>query len=151
MRWLDGKVDDGNSPSLLDYHDLAASLPDFHKIMELLTLGSPAWKTVLEKRTRCANELLTLLLPAIAGTYLFATRDGIIGLATASVQKGDILAIIHRYPAYVILRETKQNQGSALHDTKKHRIVARAAIAETQEEMKARIDEGLQEQLFQII
>lgn len=83
--------------------------------------------------------------------YIFATTNGIVELATAPVRKGDILAIIHRYPGYVILRETKHNQGSASQDTQKHQIIARAAITETQEKMKARIDEGLKSQLFQII
>lgn len=68
-----------------------------------------------------------------------------IGLATAPGQKGDILAIIHMHPNYIVLREVEHEI------EKKHRIVARAALTETREKMRDRIKEGLQQSLFQII
>ncbi|KAH8164409.1 hypothetical protein CIB48_g3846 [Xylaria polymorpha] len=81
----------------------------------------------------------------VSETYLFAVKDGMIGLATAPGQKGDILAIIHMHPNYIVLREVEHEI------EKKHRIVARAALTETREKMRDRIKEGLQQSLFQII
>lgn len=132
-------------PPIWKFENLSVPLPNIDDIVELIILGSPLWKALREHRDDVTREFLILVLLGISGTYIFATTNGIVGLATAPARKGDILAIIHQYPAYVILRETKHNQGSASQGTQKHQKVARAAITGTLEKMKARIDEGPQE------
>ncbi|KAI0883970.1 heterokaryon incompatibility protein-domain-containing protein [Annulohypoxylon maeteangense] len=144
--WIEGATAD----SLLESR---MSFPAEDDIMKLLTLGSPLWRKFSEEPNSMIlaenYKYMSGLFSKITGTYLFATRDQTIGLATAPVQKGDILSIIHRYPGYVILRGVKC-QGES-QDVEKYRIVARAAITENQDKMRARIDKGLQERVFQII
>ncbi|KAI0894076.1 heterokaryon incompatibility protein-domain-containing protein [Annulohypoxylon nitens] len=86
-----------------------------------------------------------------SGSYLFATKDGVVGLATAPVQKGDIISIMHQGSSYTILRET-EDQRIGSQDVKKHRIVARAVIAWSFEKIETIIrDKGLQSSVFRII
>ncbi|KAI0405472.1 hypothetical protein F4802DRAFT_563360 [Xylaria palmicola] len=86
----------------------------------------------------------------VSKDYLFAAENGIMGLATAPIQKDDILAIIDGHPNWVILREIK-HKGNMSQAKKKHRIIARAAITESREKARDRINKGLQQSLFQII
>ncbi|KAI1089498.1 heterokaryon incompatibility protein-domain-containing protein [Rostrohypoxylon terebratum] len=124
-------------------------LPGEDEIMRFLCLGGAF---VYEQIKGCSNvlgggerELIRQALHGSTGTYLFITEDSIVGIATAPVQKGDILYLIHRYPSYVILRETEQ-QG-----VMKHRIVARAAVIESPDKMKARIGNDPPVSALQII
>lgn len=63
----------------------------------------------------------------LIGKTYFITKKGLVGIATAPVQKGDILALMHDAPFYFILREADNQEGDAKGE-QKHRIVARAAV-----------------------
>ncbi|XDG07466.1 hypothetical protein ABKA04_007081 [Annulohypoxylon sp. FPYF3050] len=122
------------------------SLPEIRDVIRLLTLNSIVWRDIIESNVlRYSEHQMYQALHECTGTYLFITEDSIVGLATAPIQNGDILSIVHQYPYYVILRETEQQ------DVTKHRIVARAAITESKEKMKARIENSPQTSAFQII
>ncbi|KAI0467478.1 heterokaryon incompatibility protein-domain-containing protein [Xylaria cf. heliscus] len=112
---------------------------------------SPMWRGVSSGGADVNTMLMaSVQIRRLAGTYIFALKNGIMGLATAPVQQDDVLAILHRHQNYVILREVEQ-QDDAPSQNKKHRIVARAIITEDKEKMKARIDGGLKTGLFQIV
>ncbi|KAI0384080.1 HET-domain-containing protein [Hypomontagnella monticulosa] len=85
----------------------------------------------------------------LAGKNFFITPKGIVGIATAPVEPGDILCWIRKSPRYFILRGTG-DQGDILDESQKYRIVARAAIAENLVDMKALI-ESLPIRSFQIV
>ncbi|KAI0549238.1 heterokaryon incompatibility protein-domain-containing protein [Xylaria curta] len=129
-----------------------SQFPNQSKFWKLLMLDS-ASRDNLSVKVPSASSISWESVSAFqktTGTHLFVTKNGIMGLATAPVQEDDVLAIIHKYPNYVILRpveshwSTSQNEG-------KHRIVARAAITDNQDEIRARIDAGLEDCIFQII
>lgn len=90
-------------------------------------------------------------LRRLAGTYIFALKNGIMGFATAPVQQDDVLAILRPHQNYLILREVKQPNDTLSHNEKKHRIVARLVITENKEKMKARIESSLKSCVFQIV
>ncbi|KAI0481846.1 heterokaryon incompatibility protein-domain-containing protein [Xylaria cf. heliscus] len=124
--------------------------PSREEVMRLVTFGSPIFDYL---GTSISMEMLKqerLSLRRLSGTYLFIAKGGILGLATAHVQKGDMLAIIHKYPNYVILRDTHYQDVPA-QDKEKHRIVARAVVAESQDKMRSRIAKGFESCTFQII
>ncbi|KAI0865584.1 hypothetical protein F4860DRAFT_459679 [Xylaria cubensis] len=64
--------------------------------------------------------------------YLVA-RKKLVGIATAPVTEGDVLAMMHTAPAYFVLREVTSNDG---HVTRRHWMVIRAVLSETKEKMK---------------
>ncbi|KAI1734005.1 heterokaryon incompatibility protein-domain-containing protein [Xylaria scruposa] len=65
----------------------------------------------------------------IVGKPYFITNKGLVGIATAPVQEGDILAILSDAPLYFVLREADDQEGDAKGE-QKHRIVARAAVCD---------------------
>lgn len=89
-------------------------------------------------------------LEAVDSAYLFATTNGIVGLATAPVQKGDTLAILLPHRNYIVLRE-KEHGGDGTGHGEKHQIVARAAITESPDELGERVDKGPPIRQFQIV
>ncbi|KAI1746407.1 heterokaryon incompatibility protein-domain-containing protein [Xylaria scruposa] len=72
-------------------------------------------------------------LKEVSGMQYFVTRKGLVGIATAPVTEGDMLAVIHAAPAYFIFREAESNDG---HVAQRHRMVARAVLSETKEKMR---------------
>ncbi|KAI0538784.1 heterokaryon incompatibility protein-domain-containing protein [Xylaria digitata] len=125
--------------------------PTGEEIVELATLGTTKREpcSVPEVEKEYIKLMVSGLGRGISGTCLFATKNGIVGLATAPLQEGDTLAIIHKYPNYLILREVKNREGKS-QPGEKSRIVARAAITENKDKMRDRVD-SFQKSFFQII
>ncbi|KAI1428441.1 heterokaryon incompatibility protein-domain-containing protein [Xylaria sp. FL1777] len=84
-----------------------------------------------------------------AGKTCFVTSNGIIGIATAAVKRGDVLAWVYVAPVYLMLREVIE-EGESKSTTQQHKIVARAAIAADMDNTKALIDSA-PEKSFQIV
>ncbi|KAI0552483.1 heterokaryon incompatibility protein-domain-containing protein [Xylaria curta] len=74
-------------------------------------------------------------LKEVSGMQYFVTRKGLVGIATAPVTEGDMIAVMHAAPAYFILREVESNDRRI---AQRHRMVARAVLSETKEKMKER-------------
>ncbi|TRX92927.1 hypothetical protein FHL15_006065 [Xylaria flabelliformis] len=72
-------------------------------------------------------------LKEVSGMQYFVTKKELVGIATAPVTEGDVLAVIHAAPAYFVLREVTSNHG---HVTQQHRMVARAVLSKTKEKIK---------------
>ncbi|KAI0551323.1 hypothetical protein F4679DRAFT_539994 [Xylaria curta] len=83
-------------------------------------------KTLLQHEMRDFNNFLDTRFEEIKGKTYFITGKGFVGIATAPVQNGDSLNLLHDSGVYFILREIK-DQGDEKVE-RKHRIVARAAI-----------------------
>ncbi|KAI1365824.1 heterokaryon incompatibility protein-domain-containing protein [Xylaria arbuscula] len=73
------------------------------------------------------RRMVTIRYRNIIGKTYFITGKGLVGIATAPVQEGDILVLLHEAPLYFVLRETDAQLGDAKGE-QKHRIVARAAV-----------------------
>ncbi|KAF2967536.1 hypothetical protein GQX73_g6025 [Xylaria multiplex] len=129
------------------------SFPTDEEMVKFATLGTGIQergsKSGGEEEEIAQSAMFLILIGGIAGRYLFATKNGIVGLATAPIQKGDTFAIIHKYPNYVILRGVKE-QGGELQDWEKSWMVARAAVMEDKDKMRDRV-ENLPKSFFQII
>ncbi|KAI0543380.1 hypothetical protein F4679DRAFT_569064 [Xylaria curta] len=74
-----------------------------------------------------STERLNTRFKNVNGKDYFITKKGLVGIATAPVQEGDILALLHKAPLYFILREVDAQTGDAKGE-QKHRIVARAVV-----------------------
>ncbi|KAI1738721.1 heterokaryon incompatibility protein-domain-containing protein [Xylaria scruposa] len=123
-----GNQTDGNSG---DSERQGSSLgPTREEVMKITTLDYPIFESSPEM-------------------YLFITQEGILGRATAPVQRGDVLAIIDKLPHYFILRVAYDHALSQ--KSEKGRIVARGVVAESQDRMRARLSKGFQSSVFQII
>ncbi|KAI1116744.1 heterokaryon incompatibility protein-domain-containing protein [Nemania sp. NC0429] len=81
----------------------------------------------------------------LAGKPYFVTENGIVGIATAPIEPGDTLVWLHDAPIYLILREVEEGKGKST--TQRHKIVARAAIAEGFYNTKSLIDNAPDQQL----
>ncbi|KAI1737933.1 heterokaryon incompatibility protein-domain-containing protein [Xylaria scruposa] len=124
--------------------------PTLEELVHTGTFGSVMWQWRLEPNVDDKfEEAFVLVFENISKTYLFAAMEGTIGVATAPVQRGDILAIVHAHCNYLILREVN-DESSASQATKKHRIVASAAITRSQENIRDQTRNKDQE-CFQII
>ncbi|KAI0848921.1 heterokaryon incompatibility protein-domain-containing protein [Daldinia vernicosa] len=86
----------------------------------------------------------------LAGKEFFITDGWLIGIATApNIKEGDKLCLFHMSPVYYILREAEHQVGKA-QAVQQHRIVSRAAVNESQDQMEERI-EKLPSRDFQIV
>ncbi|KAJ3577234.1 hypothetical protein NPX13_g3331 [Xylaria arbuscula] len=72
------------------------------------------------------DKFLNTRYEELEGKTYFITAKGLLGIATAPVQKGDSLNLLHDAGVYFILRDV-QDQGDAKGE-QKHRIIARAVI-----------------------
>ncbi|KAI1325984.1 heterokaryon incompatibility protein-domain-containing protein [Xylariaceae sp. FL0255] len=148
---------DCESNSSGDEVSAECSPPDAKQIMDLVTLQSLYWiglfQPDLSEQTR--REYFASTVRGIAGTWLFATETGIVALATAPVQKGDIFSVIYKFHNYLILREAegrKEEDHATAHGAGKYRIVARAGVAEDRDRMVRRIKKRrIPKRHFQII
>ncbi|KAI0856830.1 heterokaryon incompatibility protein-domain-containing protein [Xylaria cubensis] len=123
--------------------------PTREEVKKLVTFGSPIFET--SHSTRTSNKsMLEQAKHQLSGTYFFITEEGILGRATAPVQKGDLLAIVHRHPNYMILRGAN-DQDTPSQKKENQRIVARGMVAESQDKMRARINKDIQSCFFQIV
>ncbi|KAI0188672.1 heterokaryon incompatibility protein-domain-containing protein [Xylaria flabelliformis] len=123
----------------------SSSGPTREEVLNLVTLGSFIFEMSDSTLPFIKQDTYRL-----SGTYLFITEEGILGRATAPVQKGDLLAIIDRYPNYMILRGA-YDQDNLSQKKEEKRIVARGVVAESKDKMRARMNKGFQSCIFQII
>ncbi|KAI3322335.1 heterokaryon incompatibility protein-domain-containing protein [Xylariaceae sp. AK1471] len=115
-------------------------------INDLFTLGGrPSIETELASK----DDRLERRVRELSGKQYFTTDQGLVGIATAPIAEGDILAVTHASPAYLIIREVKSSDEPP-EVVQKHRIVARAVISEKKNRMAERLA-GLKVHLFQII
>ncbi|KAI0381655.1 heterokaryon incompatibility protein-domain-containing protein [Hypomontagnella monticulosa] len=116
------------------------------KAITLFTFGGESSvKKTVDPRKRSLEKRLELII----GKQYFTTSNGLMGISMAPIEEGDILMAMDAAPAYFIIRQAKSLDGSSP-GAGKHRIVARAIVHETQDEMTARM-EGLETRIFQII
>ncbi|KAI1179031.1 heterokaryon incompatibility protein-domain-containing protein [Nemania sp. FL0916] len=73
------------------------------------------------------EDLIRARNPELAGKMLFFTKKGLMGIATMPVENDDCLTLVHGTRVYLLLREIK-GQSTASDTSRKHRIVARAAV-----------------------
>ncbi|KAI0861847.1 heterokaryon incompatibility protein-domain-containing protein [Xylaria cubensis] len=133
---------DGSPP---DQQSLQAIyLEQGRKNLDLFTLGGgismETAYTATEIRRRAED---------ISGMQYFLTNKKLLGIATAPVTEGDILAVIHATPAYFILREVKGSDGHS-YVVQRHRMVARAVVSEKKDNMK-RMMADLETRIFEIV
>ncbi|TRX93625.1 hypothetical protein FHL15_005597 [Xylaria flabelliformis] len=127
----------------------SSSGPTREEVKKLVTTGFPLPETP-DPKINGPKKLLKRITHQLSGTYFFITEEGILGLATAPVQKGDLLAIVHKYANYMILKGT-YDQDASSQKKEKQRIVARGMVAESQDTMRARINKDTQSCIFQIV
>ncbi|KAI0855666.1 heterokaryon incompatibility protein-domain-containing protein [Xylaria cubensis] len=76
-----------------------------------------------------ARDFFAVRLKEIVGKTYFITKNGLLGIATAPVRRGDSLCRLDRVSVYFVLRAVPDSESkSSLEAAQKHRIVARAAI-----------------------
>ncbi|KAI1393338.1 HET-domain-containing protein [Hypoxylon trugodes] len=73
------------------------------------------------------EEYITIRNEEIAGKPIFITQRGLVGIATAPVEPGDVLTLPQDSPIYLLLREVGYPVNGS-DDERQHRIVARAAV-----------------------
>ncbi|KAI0401286.1 heterokaryon incompatibility protein-domain-containing protein [Xylaria palmicola] len=70
-------------------------------------------------------------LEAVSGMQYFTAEHTLIGIATAPVMEGDILAVLDPCPTYFVFREVKSDDGVV-----RHRMIARAVVNKERDRMK---------------
>ncbi|KAI1351004.1 hypothetical protein F5Y01DRAFT_284436 [Xylaria sp. FL0043] len=86
----------------------------------------------------------------LSGKAYFITERGLAGIATSTVQEGDLLTLLHDAPVYIVLREANEQRDKRPAGIQEHRIVARAAVDDRGVDMPALIA-SLPRRSFQII
>ncbi|KAI8954427.1 heterokaryon incompatibility protein-domain-containing protein [Xylaria longipes] len=114
-----------------------------------ITLFSLGEISSFEKVFASRSSALQRRAGEISGMQYFVTDKGLVGIATAPVMEGDILAVLHATPAYFILREVKSSDGHS-YVAQRHRMVARAVISEKQDKMKEKFAD-LETRIFEIV
>ncbi len=94
-------------------------------------------------------DVLNYRMRGFAGNHFFITASGLVGIATAPLQEGDSLCLLHTAPVYFVLREVEGQKGNAQSGLE-HRIVVRAVINDRLDDMKA-LTESLPSRRFQIV
>ena len=160
--YLQNKLTKSKSQTSFQFDDMVAELGElvpggeqilrfylyrFMLIRDFLTLG---WSGKFELDFTTGRSRWQSRLREVSGRPYFTTDKNLVGIATAPVKEGDILAIFHTSPAYFILREVEGSDGHSC-TAKRHRIVARAILGESQDTMKERVIEGLESCVFEIV
>ena len=113
----------------------------------------------MHERTRLAKHKLTpedfrdiskTQSLELGGKTCFFTNSGIVGIATAAVEPGDILAQIRDSPVYLILREVEAKDTKGKPTALQHRIVARSVIHSDPDKTKELVDSA-PDQAFHVV
>ncbi|KAI0544693.1 hypothetical protein F4679DRAFT_564077 [Xylaria curta] len=114
--------------------------------INLFTLGG---MSSLQTESATMKSVMQRRAAEVSGMQYFITDKGLVGIATAPVTEGDVLAVIHAAPAYFILREVKSSDGHSF-VVQRHRMVARAVLSEKKDAMKKKMAD-LETRIFQIV
>ncbi|KAF2968606.1 hypothetical protein GQX73_g5003 [Xylaria multiplex] len=122
------------------------------EILGLFTLGGKdsigsEIRSMRHKTLHGMGDLETMehRLKKLVGKQHFTTKKGLVGIATAPIEQGDILGVVLSSPAYFILREVKRGDGQA-----RHQMVAQAVLGVTKDKMKD-VFAGLKACQFEIV
>ncbi|TRX93752.1 hypothetical protein FHL15_005428 [Xylaria flabelliformis] len=114
--------------------------------MNLFTLGETS---PFQRASATRENIMRGRAEEVSEMQYFITDKGLVGIATAPVKEGDILAVMHAAPAYFILREVKSSDGHS-YVAQRHRMVARAVLSEKKDDMKKKMAK-LEARIFEIV
>ncbi|KAI1358932.1 HET-domain-containing protein [Xylaria arbuscula] len=123
-------------------HELIGKLKEFTSratpLLDLFCLIPEEKVDKSQERHAHSGALIKSRNQELFGKTYFITSGGIVGISTVPVEQGDILARVHTAPVYLILRDVEDAKGKST-APQKHRIVARAVIAEALDNTRERI------------